>query len=852
MFEFRASLQRRKVDIYKPQLGWRTTDDEMRQAVHHGAGRGWMGGFRMLSCADSGEMDPYHQPGAAKKAGVVVFCEPGDCTEDRIIIDGDALLRHGYLVAQNVAENAADYRLLSARTFPRNLEVVAEFTDQATGSTQVGFSWVRLPDEPMVPRINDDRLMYFASEYRDLGQRLPKPQKLASETVDRHVSVIWRYNLDRLPGRQIRIYVDPTVPDRWRRHVMEGIEAWNPAFEAIGLAGTVRAVLPGDEDWPADYDLHDARYSTISWSVSDEVSSMGIAKVDPRTGEIIKSDIVMSDGWLQAWLADLDHFAPSSYKKRTHESEGLRMESQTAAGARGLRDLPVQLSLLQTAGKGVKETAQLLGEGIRSVVMHETGHILGLRHNFKGSVGVSYECTQNMSCSAEQGLSASVMDYLPMNFPATPENDVHAFTPVIGAYDKLAIRYGYMNLPGNSTGIQDDVPELRQVLRDAEAFGVCYDEDNWAEDPSCQPYDFTADPLRYYDAELTRLADVQRHLLNMSVAPDESYLRYGTVVEELLFKLEEMGENLISWLGGVNYTYTHRGADGGPGHTATEPIAAETQQRALSLFLSLLRPESIGLMPPPESSPFLVTDEGLSDSHIAGVDVIGQVRAMSSSLLSTALSPQRVQQVCTRGIRQQQEKSPVFGCDSYLAELVTGVVGKGLDADSPMEWHLQNVLVANLKSLYANPGLPSEVASNAFFHLTQLSRAAEAASERVGDTRSWEACSVEGEACACTGLVRFGVEHSWSAALPVTASVRCAAEAFGDPKPQTTKRCECLPARPQAQDLLSAHLASLRLDLSEVFCGSASNPCSRPPSQPDKPMVFGEGRASRKRRAHDW
>lgn len=91
----------------------------------------------------------------------------------------------------------------------------------------------------------------------------------------------------------------------------EGVEAWNAGFALLGTPAFVKAILPDDSDWPADYDLADARYSTISWCISDEVSSEGDAKVDPRTGEIIKADIRMGEGWVWAWLKELDLLAPN-------------------------------------------------------------------------------------------------------------------------------------------------------------------------------------------------------------------------------------------------------------------------------------------------------------------------------------------------------------------------------------------------------------------------------------------------------------------------------------------------------------------------------------------------------------
>eukprot|EP00913_Durusdinium_trenchii_P028674 g26890.t1 len=179
---------------------------------------------------------------------------------------------------------------------------------------------------------------------------------------------------------------------------------------------------------------------------------MGIAKVDPRSGEIIKSDITMASGWIKAWLEDLDDLAPglthqlvptSSPRKNGLLQQGARLR----AGLHGLRlerGERRRLGLVSRGGLNASHLEKLLGEGLKSIVMHETGHILGLRHNFKGSLGVSLQVPQDKACTAKSGLSASVMDYVPTNIPDADDPDkVHAFGPVIGAYDKLAIAFGY-------------------------------------------------------------------------------------------------------------------------------------------------------------------------------------------------------------------------------------------------------------------------------------------------------------------------------------------------------------------------------------------------------------------------
>merc|ERR1719265_743136 len=149
----------------------------------------------------------------------------------------------------------------------------------------------------------------------DLGQHKPIDAHQLSEAVDRDTAVIQRFDLsaeaEKSNRTEIRFYIDPTVPQRWWKYFKEGVEAWNEAFELAGRPHTMHAVLPTDHDWPESYDRDDARYSTISWSIDvDNTYALGLAKVDPRSGQILKSDIIVTNGWVHSWLDAVEVQAP--------------------------------------------------------------------------------------------------------------------------------------------------------------------------------------------------------------------------------------------------------------------------------------------------------------------------------------------------------------------------------------------------------------------------------------------------------------------------------------------------------------------------------------------------------------
>ena len=56
---------------------------------------------------------------------------------------------------------------------------------------------------------------------------------------------------------------------------------------------------------------------------------------------------------------------------------------------------------------------EFIGQAIKEIVMHEVGHSLGLRHNFKASTMLTADQLHDTAITRDQGLVGSVMDYCP-------------------------------------------------------------------------------------------------------------------------------------------------------------------------------------------------------------------------------------------------------------------------------------------------------------------------------------------------------------------------------------------------------------------------------------------------------
>jgi hypothetical protein len=349
--------------------------------------------------------------------------------------------------------------------FPENVEVEATQTynvtperrpglpDQfqpppRTASVLVHWSMLRLPRDLMQPRLHDSRVGYFSVEKQDFGTG-------EHRVAERRFITRWRLEcpdgetIPCEPADPIVYYVDPATPTRWAPYVAAGIEDWQSAFEE---AGFINAIIAGEAPTPAedpDWSPEDARYSVIRWLPSTIENAQGPHVHDPRTGEILESDI-----------------------KMYHNVMNL------------LRDWYfVQVAPLDPRARTLPLPDSLMGRLLQYVVAHEVGHTLGLPHNQAASSNFPADSLRSESFLRRMGgHTPTLMDYSRFNYVAQPEDNIPAelLIPDIGPYDDFSIMWGYRPIPGANTPeaelpvldewarMQDDRPELRFSATDTD------------------------------------------------------------------------------------------------------------------------------------------------------------------------------------------------------------------------------------------------------------------------------------------------------------------------------------------------------------------------------------------------
>ncbi|MFN3630953.1 MAG: DUF5117 domain-containing protein, partial [Casimicrobiaceae bacterium] len=253
-----------------------------------------------------------------------------------------------------------------------------------------GFS--KLPDTPMRPRLSDPRVGYFSTpvaDYSDPDRRDPRA---------RHIH---RWRLEKKapeaalsePVEPIVFWLDRNIPLKYREVVKAGILEWNKAFEKIGFKD---AIVVREQSEDADFDTSATRFASVRWVAGRNISfgARGPSKVDPRTGEILDADIEVNEEITRIYTARATEDPPRPVGM--HHWSGLITNSGelcSYADAK-LTETAFALDLLVARGEfdyGSAKAEQFVLDALKDIIIHEVGHTLGLRHNFKGSTAVAPE-----------------------------------------------------------------------------------------------------------------------------------------------------------------------------------------------------------------------------------------------------------------------------------------------------------------------------------------------------------------------------------------------------------------------------------------------------------------------------
>ena len=466
------------------------------------------------------------------------------------------------------------------------------------------YSLARLPEQVMAPRKADGRIGHFSSNRSDFSDDVARSPR------QRFVN---RWRLDKKdpaaalsePVKPITFWLDNTLPEKYRAAVTAGILEWNKAFEQIGFKDAIRVeVQPDDATW----DTLDFGRASVRWMTNSNPSfgAIGPSHVDPRSGEILDADIgieSLSSRSLRALRSQVLSSAPTGASASTElpaelAARGLRPQRACDYADQAAEQLGYALDVLEARGDlepGSPEAEQFVQGYMKDVTMHEVGHTLGLRHNFRSSRIYSEAQLSDPAFTASHGIAGSVMEYAAINLsaPGIPvSRQGTPFSSTLGPYDYWAIEYAYRPLPAD----REEAELTKIAARNAEpelAFGT--DEDNWlGVDPETLQFDLGSDVLAFARKRVAIARDLLERQETRALLPDQDY---SILRRSVTYALRDMGRAasvLTRQIGGVRTVRDHAGS----GRDPLAPLPAADQRAALDLLArGFLSTDSLRISP---------------------------------------------------------------------------------------------------------------------------------------------------------------------------------------------------------------------------------------------------------------
>ena len=432
----------------------------------------------------------------------------------------------------------------SLKSYPRNVEARHVKTyasseppsNSSTGtiSLEMNNSMILLPKEPMKRRMFDQRVGWFARGQVDYGLEAQKSKTVRylnrwrMEVKDEDIEKYKRGELVE-PKKQIVYYIDRATPDKWRKYIKAGIEDWQVAFEAAGFKNAILAMDPPSVEEDPEWSPEDVRYSVVRYLASSVQNARGPNVNDPRSGEILESDI--------EWYHNVMTLLRNWYF--------------------------IQTAAINPEARSVAFKDDVMGELIRFVSSHEVGHTLGLPHNMGSSVAYPVDSLRSVTFTQKYGTSPSIMDYARFNYIAQPGDGDVALMPKIGIYDKHAVRWGYKPILEAATPA-DEKKILDKWILDHQddpnyRFGS---QQRGVIDPSSQTEDLGDNAIKASNYGIANLKRIIPNLITWTAEDGKDYADLNTMYGQVLVQYNRYMGHVSSNIGGVYEYYKTYDQDG--------------------------------------------------------------------------------------------------------------------------------------------------------------------------------------------------------------------------------------------------------------------------------------------------
>ena len=449
----------------------------------------------------------------------------------------------------------------SIRSFPLNIETkhikTYKSSDSRNGqiSMVLNNSMVLLPKEPMRRRYFDERVGWFTSSQTDYGidnqeaETVKYLDKWRLEVKDEDIEKFKSGELVE-PKKPIIYYLDPATPKKWRKYLKDGIEDWNVAFEAAGFKNAVIVKYPPTKEEDPDWSPEDVRYSTVRYLASPSLNANGPHVSDPRSGEIIESDI--------NWYHNVMKLLRNWYF--------------------------VQTAAVNPDARGVEFKNEVMGELIRFVSSHEFGHTIGLPHNMGSSSAYPVDSLRSATFTKKYGTAPSIMDYARFNYVAQPGDEGVALmpsdwdTPNVGVYDIYAVKWGYKPILDVT---HEEEKSILQSWITEKADDLKYRFGSAGIDPSSQTEDLGDNAVKASEYGIANLKRIMPNLIEWTTEDGETYDELEYMYNQVLGQFRRYMGHVANNIGGVYQYYKTADQDG-----AVYTHVSKEHQKACVNFLN--------------------------------------------------------------------------------------------------------------------------------------------------------------------------------------------------------------------------------------------------------------------------